>query len=145
MGMKNLAQIVGRLLEAGRSPATPSAVVMSGTLPSQRVVTAPLGELVTRAEAEGIGAPAVVVVGDVVQLRDALAWYEHQPLFGRRVLVTRAPEQADELVAALANAGAEAVLCPLVRLAEPEDFAALDAALGRLTDYDAIVFTSANA
>jgi len=120
-------------------------VVMSGTLPAQRVVTAPLGELVAAAQRAGIGAPAVVVVGDVVTLRDALAWYEHQPLFGRRVLVTRAPEQSGELVAALAHAGAEAVLCPLIRLAEPGDPSALDAALGRLADYDAIVFTSANA
>ncbi|HKA13624.1 MAG TPA: uroporphyrinogen-III C-methyltransferase, partial [Myxococcota bacterium] len=145
MGMRNLAQIVGRLLDAGRSPATPSAVVMSGTLPSQRVVTAPLGELALRAERAGLGAPAVVVVGDVVSLRDALAWYEHQPLFGCRVLVTRAPEQSGDLVAALAHAGAEAVLCPLIRLAEPDDPAALDAALARLAEYHAIVFTSANA
>jgi uroporphyrinogen III methyltransferase/synthase len=76
MGMRNLAQIVDRLLEAGRSPATPAAVVMSGTLPAQRVVTAPLGELVAAAEREGLSAPAVLVVGDVVSLRDALAWYE---------------------------------------------------------------------
>jgi uroporphyrinogen III methyltransferase/synthase len=145
MGMRNLDQIVGRLLDAGRSPATPSAVVMSGTLPSQRVVTAPLGELVARAEQEGVAAPAVVVVGDVVSLRDALAWFERQPLFARRVLVTRAPEQAGELVAALANAGAEAVLAPLNRLAPPEDPTALDAALDRLAHYDAVVFTSANA
>jgi uroporphyrinogen III methyltransferase/synthase len=145
MGMRNLAQIVARLLEAGRSPATPSAVVMSGTLPAQRVVTAPLGELVARAERAGVSAPAVVVVGDVVSLRDALAWYERQPLFGRRVLVTRAPEQAGELVAVLARAGAEAVLAPLIRIAAPIDSSALDAALDRFAHYDAIVFTSANA
>jgi uroporphyrinogen III methyltransferase/synthase len=145
MGMRNLGEIVSRLLAAGRSPATPSAVVMSGTLPTQRVVTAPLGGLVAEAQRQGIGAPAVVVVGDVVSLRDALAWYERQPLFGRRVLVTRAPEQAGELVSALAQAGAEAVVAPLVRLAAVEDPAALDAALDRLGDYDAIVFTSANA
>ena len=145
MGMRNLAQIVDRLLEAGRNPATPAAVVMSGTLPAQRVVTAPLGELVAAAEREGLSAPAVLVVGDVVSLRDALAWYERQPLFGRRVLVTRAPGQANELVAALAQAGAEAVLAPLVSLAQPDDPSALDAALDRLAGYDAIVFTSANA
>src|SRR5262249_60485653 len=69
MGMRNLAQIVGRLLDAGRSPATPSAVAMSGTLPSQRVATAPLGELPLRAERAGPGAPAGGAVGDVVSLR----------------------------------------------------------------------------
>jgi uroporphyrinogen III methyltransferase/synthase len=145
MGMRNLAQIVARLLEAGRSPATPSAVVMSGTLPAQRVVTAPLGDLVARVASAGVGAPAVVVIGDVVSLREALAWYERQPLFGRRVLVTRAPEQASELVAALAHAGAEAVLAPLIQICAPADPAPLDAALDRLASYDAIVFTSANA
>jgi uroporphyrinogen III methyltransferase/synthase len=145
MGMRNLDQITARLIAAGRSPATPAAVVMSGTLPAQRVVTAPLGELAESVKRSGIGAPAVVVVGDVVLLRDALAWYERQPLFGRRVLVTRAPEQAGELIHALAQAGAEAVLVPLVRLAAPEDPAPLDAALDRLACYDAVVFTSANA
>jgi uroporphyrinogen III methyltransferase/synthase len=118
---------------------------MSGTLPAQRVVTAPLGELAAEVERQGIGAPAVAVVGDVVLLRDALAWYERQPLFGCRVLVTRAPEQAGELASALAQAGAEAVLAPLVRLAPLEDSALLDTAIDRLADYDAIVFTSANA
>jgi uroporphyrinogen III methyltransferase/synthase len=90
-------------------------------------------------------APAVVVVGDVVSLRAALAWYERQPLFGRRVLVTRSEEQAGSVSAALAGAGAQPVLVPLIRLAPAADPGPLDAALGRLAGYDALVFTSANA
>jgi len=145
MGMRNLEEITGRLVSAGRSAATPAAVVMNGTLPGQRVVQAPLGELAARARAAGMAAPAVVVVGDVVGLRAALAWYERQPLFGRRVLVTRSAEQAGELATALAGAGAQPVVMPLIRLAPAEDPGPLDAALERLAGYDAIVFTSANA
>ncbi len=145
MGMRNLEAITKRLLDAGRAPETPAAVVMSGTLPEQRVVEAPLGELVAEVERAGIGSPAVVVVGEVVSLREALAWYERQPLFGRRVLVTRSPEQAVELERALSSAGAETDRVPMIDLAPPDDPAPLDAALDRLDDYDAIVFTSANA
>jgi len=145
MGMRNLEDIVARLLAAGRAPATPAAVVMNGTLPSQRVVQAPLGELVERTREAGLGAPAVAVVGDVVGLRSALAWYEAQPLFGRRVLVTRGEDQAGELAAALSAAGATPVLAPMIRLAAAEDPAPLDEALAQLDGYDALIFTSANA
>jgi uroporphyrinogen III methyltransferase/synthase len=145
MGMRNLEEITARLIAAGRPAATPAAVVMNGTLPSQRVVRAPLGELAARAREAGLRAPAVVVVGDVVSLRAALAWYERQPLFGRRVLVTRSAGQARELSAALASAGAQPVVVPLLRLAPAADPRPLDEALGRLAGFDAIVFTSANA
>jgi uroporphyrinogen III methyltransferase/synthase len=145
MGMRNLAEIVARLIAGGRSASTPAAVVMNGTLPSQRVVEAPLGELPARAALAGIGAPAIVVVGDVVRLREQLAWYERQPLFGRRVLVTRSAEQAPELARALSSAGAEPVVIPLIELRAAPDPTALDMALARLDQYDALIFTSANA
>lgn len=145
MGMRNLPEIVARIIDGGRSPTTPAAVVMNGTLPTQRVVEAPLAELPARAAEAGVTAPAVVVVGDVVKLRDTLAWYERQPLFGRRVLVTRSAEQSPELARALVSAGAEPVVVPMIALRGALDPAPLDAALDRLEDYDALVFTSANA
>jgi uroporphyrinogen III methyltransferase/synthase len=145
MGARNLEEIASRLLAAGRSPATPAAVVMDGTLPSQRVVEAPLGELAARAREAGVRAPAVIVVGDVALLREELAWWERQPLFGRRVLVTRSEEQATDLVEALLSAGAQPVVVPLLRVVPAEDPAPLDAALARLPDYDCLVFTSSNA
>jgi uroporphyrinogen III methyltransferase/synthase len=145
MGMRNLESILDRLIEGGRAPTTPAAAVMNGTLPSQRVVVAPLAELAQQVREAGIGAPTAVVVGDVVRLRDSLAWYERRPLFGARVLVTRAADQAPTLVDALRDAGAEAVVVPMIRLAPPEDLAPVDAALARLEDYQAILFTSANA
>ncbi len=145
MGMSNLEQIVERLLAGGRSPATPAAVVMNGTLPSQRVVEAPLGELARRAREENVGAPSVVVVGEVVGLREALAWYERRPLFGVRVLVTRAREQAWEMIELLRAQGAEAVVVPMIQTVPPRDWVEVDRALTQLDRYDALVFTSANA
>jgi len=145
MGMRNLEGLVERILAGGRAPTTPAAAVMEGTLPGQRVVEAPLAELPRRVREAGLGAPAVVVVGDVVTLRETLSWYERRPLYGRRVLVTRAEDQADEMVAALRAAGAEAVLAPMIRIAPPESFAEADAALDRLADYDVLLVTSANA
>jgi uroporphyrinogen III methyltransferase/synthase len=145
MGMRNLEVIVGHLLDAGCAASKPAAAVMNGTLPSQRVVVAPLAELVEKVREAKLGAPSAVVVGDVVQLRDSLAWFEKRPLFGSRVLVTRAADQSGEMVSALREHGAEAVVVPMIRLAAPADFSGVDAALGRLASYDALLFTSANA
>jgi uroporphyrinogen III methyltransferase/synthase len=145
MGMRNLEEIVGKLLAAGRAPGTPAAVVMNGTLPSQRVVEAPLGELAARVRAAGLAAPAVIAVGDVVQLRRELSWFEALPLFGLRVLVTRPEGQAGPLLAALRRAGAEGVHVPLLRLLPAADPGPLDAALAELASYDGLLLTSANA
>jgi uroporphyrinogen III methyltransferase/synthase len=145
MGMRNLPSLVAAIVEGGRDPATPAAAVMNGGLPDQRVVEAPLGELPRRVAEAGLGAPAVVVVGDVVRLREELAWWERQPLFGTRVLVTRARAQARELCRVLRAAGSAPVLVPLLALAPPADPAELDRALERVSSYDAVVFTSANA
>jgi uroporphyrinogen III methyltransferase/synthase len=145
MGMQNLESLIERVIDGGRSPATPAAVVMNGTLPSQRVVVAPLAELGRKVREAQLGTPAVVVIGDVVRLREVLAWYERRPLFGTRVLVTRAADQAEEMVDALRDAGAQAVVVPMIRVAPPASFSSIDAALTRLSDYTALLFTSANA
>jgi uroporphyrinogen III methyltransferase/synthase len=145
MGMRNLGSIVDRLLAAGRAPSTPAAAIMNGTLPTQRVVESSLENIAVDVEAAGLGAPSIIVVGDVVSLRPALAWYEAQPLFGRRVLVTRSAEQSGPLARLLSAAGAIPVLVPMIELREPEDPGPLDEALALLAGYDALVFTSANA
>ncbi len=145
MGMRNLESIVSRILEGGRDPQTPAAVVTHGTLPEQRVVEAPLVELVERVRAAGLVAPGVVVIGDVVRMRESLAWYERKPLFGMRVLVTRARDQAGDLVEALRAAGARPQVMPMIRLVAPSDPRPADAALAQVANYDAWIFTSANA
>ena len=145
MGMRNLETIVGNLLDGGCAASKPAAVVMNGTLPSQRVVVAPLAKLVEKVHDAKLGAPSAVIVGGVVQLRDSLAWFEKRPLFGSRVLVTRAAYQSGEMVSALRELGAEAVAVPMIRLGPPADLSEIDAALGGLAGYDALLFTSANA
>ncbi len=144
MGMRNLEEIVARILGGGRPPDTPAAIVMHGTTPAQRVVEAPLAELPRRAREAGLAAPAAIVVGDVVRLRERMAWYERLPLFGKRVLVTRSEEQSGGMLKALREAGAEARVAPVIRIAPLAHPAALDAALARLDAYDALLFTSAN-
>ena len=110
-----------------------------------RSTFAPLAELPARVRAAGLGAPAVIVVGDVVRLRAELGGYEDLPLFGARVLVTRPREQAEPLVEALRAAGAEARAIPMLRIEPAGDPAAIAAALAALDDYDAVLLSSANA
>ncbi|MEE2677226.1 MAG: uroporphyrinogen-III C-methyltransferase [Myxococcota bacterium] len=145
MGMRSLESLVERVIAGGRSPATPAAVIMDGTLPSQRVVEAPLSKLAARVRDAGLGAPALVVIGEVVKLRESLAWLENRPLFGRRVLVTRPAHQAASLAAALRERGAEPVVVPLVEIAPPETWTPVDAALDDRADHDVLVLASANA
>jgi len=144
MGMRNLAEITARLLAGGRSAQTPSAVVMQGTLPGQRVLEAPLGELAERAREAGLHAPAAVVVGEVVRLRQRPAWFEALPLFGKRVLVTRPEKQAGPLVRALLEAGAEPVRVPLIRIVPIQGSAEIEAAVDALASFDAVLLSSGN-
>ena len=148
MGMRNLPGLVEELIAGGKSPDTPAAAVMQGTLPGQRTVVATLTTLVDAVAEAGLRAPAAVVVGDVVGLRAGLSWWETQPLFGRRVLVTRAAEQAAEICAALRSKGAIPVVRPMIELAAIEGEAereAVERAIAGLSSYTAVVFTSSNA
>ncbi|HUS05444.1 MAG TPA: uroporphyrinogen-III synthase, partial [Bryobacteraceae bacterium] len=96
-------------------------------------------------EAHHLTPPATIIIGDVVSLRDKLTWFEKLPLFGKKIVVTRARSQAGELSALLRGMGAEVVELPVISLEPLEDYAALDAAIGRVEEYDWLIFTSANA
>ena len=143
MGMKNLPEISRQLCAAGLSPETPAALVHWGTTSHQRSLAATLRDLPAEAVAQGFTNPSVIVVGEVVRLRERLNWFERRPLFGRRVVVTRAREQASGLAAGLQELGAEVVEFPTIAI-RPEDPALLDTALTALASYDWVVFTSAN-
>ncbi len=132
MSVKNCRQNAEKLVEAGRAPDTPVAVVRWGTRGIQRTVVGTLATIADDVEREGIRAPAVMVVGDVVRQRDKVAWFERRPLYGRRVVVTRAHRQAAEQLHALAAQGADAVAFPCLELAPPEDLSPLDAGVARL-------------
>ena len=144
MGMQNLAQIVGKLLEHGRSPDTPVAVIKDGTTPDQKTVVGRLSDVIARVEQHGLGPPVVVVVGEVVRLREKLAWYDRRPLFGKRVLVTRSRRQASSLSRLLAERGARPVELPAIDIQALVDTTALDTAIDGLANYDWVVFTSTN-
>ena len=145
MGRRALAEIAAQLIAEGRDPATPAAAIEWGTTPRQRTVAAPLSELADAAEAAALSPPTVIVVGDVVALRERLRWYDDRPLFGKRVLVTRTRAQAGKLSSALWDAGAEPIEFPAIEIV-PRDLAPAVAAATRLAagHYDWAVFTSAN-
>jgi uroporphyrinogen III methyltransferase/synthase len=140
MGVAKREEIARRLMAGGLPPETPVAAVTWGTRPEQRTVRTTLGRLA----ATPIESPAVLVVGGVATLE--LPWYESRPLFGKRIVVTRAREQASGLVERLQELGAATVELPVIEIAEPADGgAALREAAGRVADYDWVTFTSANA
>jgi uroporphyrinogen III methyltransferase/synthase len=142
MAVKNLETIAQKLMEHGKAPETPAALIRWGTRPEQRTVVAPLGRIARAARDDNIRPPAILVVGEVVTLRDRLKWYEKKPLFGHRVLITR--EYTDEY-GPLEDLGAEVFEFPTVGIAPPAAFDEADAAIAKLSTYDWLVVTSANA
>jgi len=144
MGVKNLADIVDRLMAGGRDPKTPTAVVRWGATPLQTTLVGPLDTIVAQVEKAGLKPPAVIVVGKVVELRKEINWFEEKPLFGKTVVVTRTRQQASELVARLSALGAECLECPTIRVVPPDDWSPLDQAIDSLETYDWLVLTSVN-
>ena len=145
MGVGRLAEISSELISGGRSPKTPVACIRWGTRPDQATVTGTLVDIAERVEEAGLKPPAITVVGDVVSLRgEGLDWFERKPLFGRRVVVTRARAQAGELSRELEALGAEVFEFPTIEIKPPEDFGPLDEAIRNLDSFDWIVFTSVN-
>ena len=116
MGVRSLAENARRLIEHGRDPQTPTAVISNGTRPSQRTVSAPLDSIAEAAA--GLPAPAITLVGEVAALHRELSWFETRPLFGRRIAVTRARPQASGLARRLEELGATVVEAPAIRIAE---------------------------
>jgi uroporphyrinogen III methyltransferase/synthase len=143
MGVRNLGAIAERLVEAGRAPEEPAAVIERGTLPGQRTVTGTLADIAARVEEAGLHAPAITLVGEVAKLRDALAWAERRPLFGRSVVVTRARAQASGLAARLTRLGASVVEAPAIRI-EPRADAEVERAAAHVRDYTLVCLTSPN-
>lgn len=145
MGVKNLPEITRQLLAGGKDPATPVAVIHRGTTPAQKTVVGTLTDIAAKVQEAGLTAPAIIVVGRVVELRPYLNWFETRPLWGRRILVTRTRQQASAFSALLREYGAICLEAPTIEIGPPDDdYAALDTAIGRLEVYDWLVFTSPN-
>jgi uroporphyrinogen III methyltransferase/synthase len=144
MGVTRLGAICRAMIGEGKPAETPAAIVRSGTLPTQRTIVGTLANLAELASQAGIGPPALLVVGEVVSRRAGLDWFESLPLFGRRIVVTRPADEADRSMESLEALGAEVLLAPMVQILPPEDFEALDDAIGRLGSFEWLVFTSSN-
>jgi len=144
MGMKNLPEIVSRLQENGRSPDTLAAVIRYGTMPTQESVTGTLATIEDKVKAAGLKPPALIVVGEVVGLREQLNWFENKPLFGKRIVVTRSRAQASQLVAMLEALGADVLVFPTIKIIPPASYAPMDRAIEDIEKYHWIVFTSTN-
>ena len=144
MGVKRLGEIAEALIAEGRSPAEPAAVVERGTLPGQRVVTAPLAEIASAVDEAGVKPPAVTVIGPVAARRDSLDWLERRPLHGRKVVVTRARAQASGLAARLRSLGADVVELPAIRIEPRIDSEEVQRAVEALHTYALVCLTSPN-
>ncbi len=145
MGMKNLQSIVDNLVKNGRSSSTPVAAIQWGTRTDQRVVRGTLTDIVGKVKDARLGPPAIVIVGEVVNLRDKLNWYESKPFFGKRIVVTRSRDQASVFAEKLIDLGATPIEFPSIDVVPPSNWDELDGAINDLASFQWIVFTSANA
>jgi uroporphyrinogen III methyltransferase/synthase len=144
MGVGNLPRIAETLMEHGRSSNTPVAVIRSGTLLEQKTLVGTLQNIAQLAEDKGMKPPAIIVVGDVVNLNDQLNWFENRPLFGKRIIVTRAREQASGFLKSLVMLGADCIEFPTIEIVPPESWDALDRAIQNIESYNWLLFTSPN-
>jgi len=144
MGARKLPRIVEKLLHYGKDPETPVAIIQNGTTARHRSWTGTLRTIVDIAMKEKIKPPALTIVGEVVQLKPYVDWYEKLPLFGKTVVITRAEDQAEPMIHLLEERGAEPFLCPVIRTVDPESWVPLDEAQAHLDRYQGLIFTSVN-
>jgi uroporphyrinogen III methyltransferase/synthase len=142
MGLRNIQAIAATLIAHGRSSDTPVAIVSRGTTGRQQTAVGTLGTTGELANRSGISPPAVTVIGEVVNLREQLNWFEQRPLFGQRVAVTQRSDLARPLVTALRERGAEVLEVPATRWVPHPDRPQLDKALAQLELYDWILFSN---
>jgi uroporphyrinogen III methyltransferase/synthase len=145
MGTRHLSDICDALVErAGRAPDTPAAVIQWISYPRQRTVTGTLADVAAAAQAASVGSPSLLIVGSVVTLRNEVRWYDAQPLFGKRVLVTRPAHQIAATARLLRRRGAEAIPFSTIAIRPPPDRQPVERAVAALGSYDLVAFTSNN-
>ena len=143
MGVKTLSSIASALIEGGMPAEIPAAAIQWGTHSRQRTIVATLDTIAAKAEEQNLTAPVVTVIGWSVVLRDELNWFEQRPLFGRRIVVTRATQQAPALGEKLRELGADVIEMPATQIARL-DLAPLRAAIDEISENDWLIFTSQN-
>lgn len=147
MGLARLRTICDRLIQSGKAPDTPAAVVSHASLPDQRVASTSLGHLADLVEQKDLRAPSLIVVGECVNQRDATSWFESLPLFGLRIGITRPIHQAGDVVNSVVRAGGQPVLLPMIEVHPPDEqqLQKMNTAIDELNDIDWLILTSANA
>jgi uroporphyrinogen III methyltransferase / synthase len=144
MGIGAIHEIASEIIKHGRSGATPAIAVRWGTRPDQETVAGTLADIADRIDQAQMKPPATVIIGEVAALHEKLNWYEKLPLFGQRIVVTRAADQAGELSDRLRALGADAIELPVISIQPSEDPGPLDRAIAQLSTYDWLIFTSVN-
>lgn len=143
-GNLNPIEIADRLIRHGRSASTPVALIQGGTTPRQKVFTGTLKDVVASVRMSDFTLPSITVVGDVVRQREKLKWFETRPLFGRRILITRPRAQAEDFRRRLTELGAEVITLPTIEIRDPDSWSPMDDVIGRIAQYQWILFTSVN-
>lgn len=144
MALGNLRPNLQKLIEYGKSPDTPAALISWGSYPYQKTIVGTVGNLANLAEKEKVGPPSVILIGRVVLLREKLKWFETKILFNKRILITRSREQASELSEKFQKLGAHVIEFPTIKIAPPKSWAPLDKAIKNISRYQWIIFTSIN-
>ena len=144
MGIKNLAEIVKKLIKNGKKPTTPAAIITWGTYPWQKTVTGTLNDIIKKSEKNELVSPGIFIIGEVVKYREQIKWFENRPLYGKKVLVTRPAGQSRGFIDKLNELGAETVEFPTIEICPPSSWKKFDKSLKELTNTDWIIFTSSN-
>lgn len=147
MGVAKIDYISKQLMKHGKSADTPVALVRWGTTPEQQTLVGTLGTIAELVKRTNFQSPAIIIVGDVVKQREALQWYEKMPLFGMRILVTRARAQASDFADMIEKLGGEPCEFPVIEVRRPQDNEQLrhiETCLKQAEGYDWLAFTSVN-
>lgn len=144
MGIRNLSEIVKKLLKNSKSPNTPIAIITWGTYPNQKTITGNLENIIKKSQEAQIESPGIIIVGKVVKYREQIQWFEKRPLYGKKILTTRPYSQSKFFVEKLNNLGAETIEFPTIEISAPSSWNKLDKSLKQLKTTDWIIFTSAN-
>ena len=144
MGLSRLPVISSQLVAAGMASSTPVAVISRATTTHQRTVRATLATIESAARDAALEAPALIVVGRVVELAESIAWFESRPLLGRTIVVTRARSQASDLAGRLVSMGARVLQFPMIEIQPPESWESLDAVVDDVERLGWVVFSSSN-
>ncbi|RKD22515.1 uroporphyrinogen III methyltransferase / synthase [Caminicella sporogenes DSM 14501] len=144
MGIKNIENICNNLIKNGQAPSRPVAVIRKGTTHEQKMIIGTLEDIAYKVKEDNFQNPAIIVVGEVVNLAGSLRWFENKPLFGKKILVTRTRHQASKLSQKIEELGGESIEFPTIKIIENEDYRDIDRALNNIKKYKWIIFTSVN-